>query len=111
MNGTDFHLSHTITQTHTQRERKCFLFSFRVFLRYLWYSIQSKRQREWRDFALKIVRLDQDDERVPTAALSDICLLKELKHMNIVRLIYVLHKNLKLTMVFEFCDQISLEIS
>lgn len=57
--------------------------------------------------ALKVVRLDEDDEGVPSAALREICLLKELKHRNIVWLMDVLHKNLKLTMVFEFCDQVS----
>lgn len=56
--------------------------------------------------ALKVVRLDEDDEGVPSAALREICLLKELKHKNIVWLMDVLHKNLKLTMVFEFCDQV-----
>lgn len=56
--------------------------------------------------ALKVVRLDEDDEGVPSAALREICLLKELKHRNIVRLVDVLHRNLKLTMVFEFCDQV-----
>ena len=56
--------------------------------------------------ALKVVRLDEDDEGVPSAALREICLLKELKHKNIVRLVEVLHRNLKLTMVFEFCDQV-----
>ena len=35
--------------------------------------------------ALKVVRLDEDDEGVPSAALREICLLKELKHKNIVR--------------------------
>lgn len=35
--------------------------------------------------ALKVVRLDEDDEGVPSAALREICLLKELKHQNIVR--------------------------
>ena len=57
--------------------------------------------------ALKVVRLDEDDEGVPSAALREICLLKELKHKNIVRLVDVLHRNLKLTMVFEYCDQVS----
>lgn len=61
--------------------------------------------------ALKVVRLDEDDEGVPSAALREICLLKELKHKNIVRLIDVLHKSLKLTMVFEFCDQVSVHTS
>ncbi|XP_016974330.1 cyclin-dependent kinase 5 homolog [Drosophila rhopaloa] len=47
--------------------------------------------------ALKRVRLDEDDEGVPS---SD-----ELKHKNIVRLIDVLHSDKKLTLVFEHCDQ------
>ncbi|NWJ02534.1 CDK5 kinase, partial [Crypturellus undulatus] len=33
--------------------------------------------------ALKRVRLDDDDEGVPSSALREICLLKELKHKNI----------------------------
>jgi serine/threonine protein kinase len=58
--------------------------------------------------ALKFVRLDEDDEGVPSAALREICLLKELKHENIVMLKDVLHHKLKLTMVFEYCEQVSL---
>ncbi len=56
--------------------------------------------------ALKVVRLDEDDEGVPSAALREICLLKELKHKNIVCLMDVLHRNLRLTMVFEYIDQV-----
>ncbi|NXP71201.1 CDK5 kinase, partial [Ramphastos sulfuratus] len=60
--------------------------------------------------ALKRVRLDDDDEGVPSSALREICLLKELKHKNIGapslrRLHDVLHSDKKLTLVFEFCDQ------
>ncbi|XP_043469276.1 cyclin-dependent-like kinase 5 isoform X1 [Leptopilina heterotoma] len=55
--------------------------------------------------ALKRVRLDDDDEGVPSSALREICLLKELKHKNIVRLYDVLHNDKKLTLVFEHCDQ------
>ncbi|XP_032094113.1 cyclin-dependent-like kinase 5 isoform X1 [Thamnophis elegans] len=57
--------------------------------------------------ALKRVRLDDDDEGVPSSALREICLLKELKHKNIVRLHDVLHSDKKLTLVFEFCDQVT----
>ena len=57
--------------------------------------------------ALKVVRLDEDDEGVPSAALREICLLKEMKHKNIVCLMDVLHRNLRLTMVFEYIDQVS----
>lgn len=55
--------------------------------------------------ALKRVRLDDDDEGVPSSALREICLLKELNHRNIVRLYDVLHSERKLTLVFEHCDQ------
>ena len=55
--------------------------------------------------ALKRVRLDDDDEGVPSSALREICLLKELTHKNIVRLLDVIHSDKKLTMVFEYCDQ------
>ena len=44
--------------------------------------------------ALKQVRLDNDDEGVPSSALREICLLKELKHKNIVALYDVLHSSL-----------------
>ncbi|XP_011407715.1 PREDICTED: cyclin-dependent-like kinase 5 [Amphimedon queenslandica] len=66
---------------------------------------KAKEKESGEIVALKIVRLDEDDEGVPSAALREICLLKELKHKNIVRLTDVLHKNLKLTMVFEYIDQ------
>ncbi|KAH7724415.1 cyclin-dependent kinase 5-like isoform 1 [Aphelenchoides avenae] len=55
--------------------------------------------------ALKMVRLDDEDEGVPSSALREICLLKELKHPNIVRLYDVVHSDSKLTLVFEYCDQ------
>lgn len=42
---------------------------------------------------------------VPSSALREICLLKELKHKNIVRLYDVLHSDKKLVLVFEHCDQ------
>ena len=59
--------------------------------------------------ALKRVRLDDDDEGVPSSALREICLLKELKHMNIVALYDVLHSERKLTLVFEHCDQVKVD--
>lgn len=42
---------------------------------------------------------------VPSSALREICLLKELKHPNIIRLLDVLHGESKLVLVFEYCDQ------
>ncbi|XP_065200041.1 cyclin-dependent kinase 5 homolog isoform X2 [Planococcus citri] len=55
--------------------------------------------------AMKRVRLDDDDEGVPSSALREICLLKELKHKNIVRLYDVLHSEKKLVLIFEYCEQ------
>ena len=43
--------------------------------------------------ALKRVRLDDDDEGVPSSALREICLLKELNHRNIVRLVLSVHRS------------------
>ncbi|KAL3111603.1 hypothetical protein niasHT_019950 [Heterodera trifolii] len=54
--------------------------------------------------ALKIVRLDDEDEGVPSSALREICLLRELRHANVVRLQNVVHTNKTLNLVFEFCD-------
>ncbi|KAL5972235.1 Cyclin-dependent-like kinase 5 [Taenia solium] len=55
--------------------------------------------------ALKRVRLEDDDEGIPSSAFREICLLKELKHRNIVRLYDVLISESRLTIVFEHCDQ------
>ncbi|KAI1729983.1 protein kinase domain-containing protein [Ditylenchus destructor] len=55
--------------------------------------------------ALKVVRLDDEDEGVPSSALREICLLKELRHDNVVSLYDVVHSANKLTLVFEYCDQ------
>eukprot|EP01137_Pigoraptor_chileana_P026615 Opistho-2@8188 len=55
--------------------------------------------------ALKSIRLDSEEEGVPCTAIREISLLKELKHVNIVRLHDVLHTDKKLTLVFEYCDQ------
>nr|CAD7396101.1 unnamed protein product [Timema poppensis] len=66
---------------------------------------KAKNRENHEIVALKRVRLDDDDEGVPSSALREICLLKELKHKNIVRLYDVLHSDKKLTLVFEHCDQ------
>ena len=66
---------------------------------------KAKNRESGEIVALKRVRLDDDDEGVPSSALREICLLKELKHKNIVALYDVLHSERKLTLVFEHCDQ------
>ncbi|UJR35534.1 hypothetical protein I4U23_028288 [Adineta vaga] len=55
--------------------------------------------------ALKKVRLDDEDDGVPSSALREICLLRELRHPNIVRLLDVIHTERTLNLIFEYCDQ------
>jgi len=55
--------------------------------------------------ALKRIRLEAEDEGIPSTAIREISLLKELQHPNIVRLYDVVHTERKLTLVFEFLDQ------
>jgi len=55
--------------------------------------------------ALKKIRLEAEDEGIPSTAIREISLLKELQHPNIVRLYDVVHTEKKLTLVFEFLDQ------
>lgn len=56
--------------------------------------------------ALKKIRLDTEDEGVPSTALREISLLKEVsKHPNVVTLREVLHTPQKLYLVFDFVDQ------
>ena len=54
--------------------------------------------------ALKKIRLEQEEEGVPSTAIREISLLKELQHANVVRLQDVVHADAKLYLVFEFLD-------
>jgi serine/threonine protein kinase len=56
-------------------------------------------------YALKKIRLESEDEGIPSTAIREIALLKELSHPNIVRLHDVIHTDKKLTLVFEYLDQ------
>jgi serine/threonine protein kinase len=55
--------------------------------------------------ALKKIRLEAEDEGVPSTAIREISLLKELSHPNIVRLLNVVLHDGKLYLVFEFLDK------
>ncbi|RMX70274.1 hypothetical protein DD238_000070 [Peronospora effusa] len=55
--------------------------------------------------ALKKIRLEAEDEGIPSTAIREISLLKELQHCNIVRLYNIVHTDRKLTLVFEYLDQ------
>ncbi|CAJ2677996.1 cell division control protein 2 [Trifolium pratense] len=54
--------------------------------------------------ALKKIRLEQEDEGVPSTAIREISLLKEMQHRNIVRLRDVVHSEKRLYLVFEYLD-------
>jgi len=70
------------------------------------YGVVYKAQDTQGDiYALKTIRLEAEDEGIPSTAIREIALLKELHHPNIVRLCDVVHTERKLTLVFEFLDQ------
>ncbi|CAD2219484.1 cyclin-dependent kinase 3 [Angomonas deanei] len=54
--------------------------------------------------AFKRMTPTHDDDGVPAAAIREVCLLKELRHDNIVELFDVLFGPKKITMIFELCD-------
>ncbi|OBA20498.1 cell division control protein [Metschnikowia bicuspidata var. bicuspidata NRRL YB-4993] len=55
--------------------------------------------------ALKKIRLESEDEGVPSTAIREISLLKEMRDDNIVRLYDIIHSDShKLYLVFEFLD-------
>lgn len=55
--------------------------------------------------ALKKIRLEQEDEGVPSTAIREISILKELNHPNVVDFKDVVHADKKLYLVFEYLDQ------
>lgn len=67
------------------------------------YKAQDTKTKEI--VALKKIRLQAEEEGIPSTALREISILKELPHKNVVRLLDVIHSAKKLTLVFEFLDQ------
>lgn len=55
--------------------------------------------------ALKRIRLDSEADGVPSTAIREISLLKELDHINIVKLLDIIHAENKLFLVFEYLNQ------
>ncbi|KAJ3123883.1 Cyclin-dependent kinase catalytic subunit [Nowakowskiella sp. JEL0407] len=54
--------------------------------------------------ALKKIRLETDDEGVPSTAIREISMLREMNHNNVVKLYDICHVDVKLYLVFEFLD-------
>eukprot|EP00746_Dinoflagellata_sp_MGD_P166643 gnl/MRDRNA2_/MRDRNA2_96686_c0_seq1.p1 gnl/MRDRNA2_/MRDRNA2_96686_c0~~gnl/MRDRNA2_/MRDRNA2_96686_c0_seq1.p1 ORF type:complete len:319 (-),score=60.66 gnl/MRDRNA2_/MRDRNA2_96686_c0_seq1:113-1069(-) len=55
--------------------------------------------------AMKQMKLGGEEEGVPSTAIREIALLKELSHTNVVKLLDVFCSAAKLVLVFEFLDQ------
>ena len=55
--------------------------------------------------ALKKIRLEQEDEGIPTTAIREIALLKCLRHPNVVDLMDVVRHEQKLYLVFEYLEK------
>merc|ERR1740116_230744 len=57
-----------------------------------------------RPVALKKMKLDSEEEGVPSTAIREIALLKELSHVNVVELLDVFCSTRKMILVFEFLE-------
>jgi cyclin-dependent kinase len=70
------------------------------------YGIVYKSQHRQTDeiVALKRIRINAEGKGIPPSALTEISLLKELIHPNIVKLYDVIYSGTKLTLVFEYLD-------
>jgi len=55
--------------------------------------------------ALKKIRLENEDEGIPSTAIREISILKEMIHPTIVSLLDVINYDNKLYLIFEFLDQ------
>jgi serine/threonine protein kinase len=68
--------------------------------------VYKARNRETGQFiALKKIRLENEDEGIPSTAIREISILKEMIHPTIVSLLDVVNYDNKLYLVFEFLDQ------
>ncbi|KAF1999251.1 Pkinase-domain-containing protein [Amniculicola lignicola CBS 123094] len=69
------------------------------------YKARDLTSKDQRIVALKKIRLEADDEGVPSTAIREISLLKEMNDPNIVRLLNIVHADgHKLYLVMEYLD-------
>jgi cyclin-dependent kinase len=66
---------------------------------------KGKNRKTGEVVALKNIRLEAEEEGIPSTAIREISLLKLLEHPNIVKLHDVVHSDTQLTLVFEYLDQ------
>ena len=63
---------------------------------------QGKNKKTGEIVAMKKIRLESEEEGVPSTAIREVSLLKELNHPNIVRLQDVIMQESRLYLIFEF---------
>ena len=66
------------------------------------YKCQNKQTGEY--VALKKIRLENEEEGIPSTAIREISILKQIHHMGIVKLIETINGDKKLYLIFEFLD-------
>jgi len=49
--------------------------------------------------------LEVEEEGIPSTAIREIALLKELDHLNIIKLYDVIHYNKRLILVFDYAEE------
>jgi len=54
--------------------------------------------------ALKRIKIEKEDDGMPSTAIREIALLKKLKHPNVVELKDVVHEKDNLNLIFEYCE-------
>lgn len=54
--------------------------------------------------AVKRIKFETREEGIPSSAIREIALLKELKHDHIIKLYDVVHSQHRLTLIFEYCE-------
>jgi len=53
---------------------------------------------------LKKIKLEKEDDGVPSTAIREISLLKGIKHPNVVELKEVIYQDDNLFLIFEYCE-------
>jgi len=67
--------------------------------------VYKSRNKETQELvALKKIKLENEDEGIPSTAIREISILKQLKHPNIVNLKELVHGEKKLYLIFEYLD-------
>ena len=56
-------------------------------------------------YALKKIKIEDTNEGFPASTIREVTVLKELNHLNVVRLWNIIIYKMKIVLVFEFCEE------